>query len=119
MMAAKPDTDTGGKFAFWDTPLIPVLVLHNGRQILKSEYFNRGGAEKFGHGVRMHYHFDRRECVLPDCKSADLLVDSRGYSFFPHCQTVYNDGIPPRATKNQLDIHKSAKRFLRRSKMKM
>jgi hypothetical protein len=110
-MVAKPASE--GKFAFWDTPLIPVLALHNNRQMLKTDYFNRGGAEKFGHGARTHYYFDRRECVLPECDSAKLIVDFRGYSFCPVCKTIYNAGVPP-SSETVRNLTKSAKRYLKR-----
>lgn len=112
IMATTPGTEDSSKLAFWDTPLIPVVELHDGRQMLKSEFFNRGGSEKFGHGRPIKYHYDRRECALPECNSAKLIVDPHGYSFCPICHTVYNDGKPPRAELNERNRTKSAKRFL-------
>lgn len=93
-------TTPGSRDSYWDSRQEPVLSLPNGREMVKSDYFNRGGAEKFGHGETIDVGHDRRECALPGCNNAKLHIDKNGYAYCPICSTIYNDGMPPTRPKS-------------------
>ena len=84
--------------AYFDSRLEDVLALPNGKEMARTDYYNRGGAAKFGHGDTIDKSFVRRVCCLPGC-GLELIYDDKGYAFCPKCGTIYNDGKPPETPK--------------------
>ena len=84
--------------AYFDSRLEDVLALPNGKEMARTDYYNRGGAAKFGHGDTIDKSFVRRVCHLPEC-GLELIYDDKGYAFCPKCGTIYNDGKPPETPK--------------------
>lgn len=109
---AEPSSRAG---QFWDTNFETIYALPGKVIKTKTDFFNKHGlGSKLNHDV-LDATYLRRKCELLGCNEAEILVDSRGFSYCPICRTVYNDGSPPirSRTSDQL-IEKSR---VQRSKM--
>ena len=101
--------------SYFDSRLEDVLALPNGREMARTDYFNRGGSAKFGHGDVVDKSFVRRVCRLEGC-NLEIIYDDKGYAFCPKCGTIYNDGKPPETPALSEQIIKASR--LRRQNFK-
>lgn len=83
---------------YFDSRLEDVLALPSGQEMTRTDYYNRGGSAKFGHGDIVDKAFVRRVCRLDGC-GLEIIYDDKGYAFCPKCGTIYNDGKPPETPK--------------------